>query len=682
MLKEQNDDTNYSEEIILSRKEIRKKYLVNKLNYINFLDGFVLIDFKHLAYDHCISIKASPQPCFGEELLCLWQPYELDKLRDLKLYMFDKISIINEKNVIVVKPPDFHMNEKGIRVLLPQTCLEIESRRMRRFTCTGVEIKLIQNSVCFEGKLLDFNPVSFHIKIFEKNYASLLWVDPEVEVMLLISDNRHMLYAGNCKIIDHLSDMKTGDIILKPVKQKVRRYKPKDYRAERQRLVPAPYMSFSHPFTHEYTNLKVIDISGSGFSLEEAFDGAVLVPGMVIPEVQISFADSLNLICMVQILYRNMINDEKGGDTVRCGAAILHMCIEDHGKLLALLWQAKNTNDFLGNTVYMNDLWRFFFDSGFIYPEKYAFIASKKEAIKEIYEKVYNKSQRLFRHFLYQEKGEILGHMAIIRLYAKSWMIHHYAANSRISIKAGLDVLNQIGRFINESNNISTINMNYVFCYFRPENKFPNRVFGGISEKIANKRACSLDSFLYLHYRKSADDQTDFQPEWRLEKTRPSDYEELALYYQNISDGLMLHAFELDHMNAERDQTADDYEQLGFKREKRVLALRKDNVLKAVVLVNVSDVGLNLSELANCISLFILDESEVAPDILASLLSGVSRYYETETIPVLLLPTGYASAWNLEYEKIYNLWILNVNYSDSYFRNLHRLFRRVNAVEK
>ena len=53
-------------------KEIRKKHLINKLNYINFQDDTVLVNFKHLKYDRTVSHRAKPQPCLGEELKCFW----------------------------------------------------------------------------------------------------------------------------------------------------------------------------------------------------------------------------------------------------------------------------------------------------------------------------------------------------------------------------------------------------------------------------------------------------------------------------------------------------------------------------------------------------------------------------------------------------------------------------------
>ena len=45
-----------------SPKGIDKAQLINKLNYINFQDGTVLVNFNHLKYDKTITLRARPQP--------------------------------------------------------------------------------------------------------------------------------------------------------------------------------------------------------------------------------------------------------------------------------------------------------------------------------------------------------------------------------------------------------------------------------------------------------------------------------------------------------------------------------------------------------------------------------------------------------------------------------------------
>ena len=62
--------------------------------------------------------------------------------------------------------------------------------------------------------------------------------------------------------------------------------------------------------------------------------------------------------------------EEKGDDWAKCGLALLDMELEDYGRLSALLHQAKNRSSYISNVVDLDDLWNFFFKSGFIYPQK------------------------------------------------------------------------------------------------------------------------------------------------------------------------------------------------------------------------------------------------------------------------------------------------------------------------
>lgn len=93
---------------------------------------------------------------------------------------------------------------------------------------------------------------------------------------------------------------------------------------------------------------------------------------------------------------------------VKCGLVILEMDIQDHVKLLAFMQQVKDSKLYICAEVDMDALWNFFFETGFIYPEKYAFIQTNKEEIKETYRKLYTQNPNIARHFIYQDKGVIL----------------------------------------------------------------------------------------------------------------------------------------------------------------------------------------------------------------------------------------------------------------------------------
>jgi hypothetical protein len=655
-------------------KEIRKKHLINKLNYINFQDGTILVNFKHLKYDRTVSHRAKPQPCLGEELKCFW--IETDKIgQQLSSYKFQDVVIPNGKKIILVKSNEVSIDDTGIRLVLPDTCWEASPRKMRRHYCKGVKVQLIQNSAAFYGGLIDFTTESFRIDITANPPQTFQWIDPESTVELVLSNENEILYSGECKILKQTGGHKTRSYVIEPERYQIQRFKPKEFRSIRQKLVPSPSIIFKHPFTEKMVNLKVVDLSGSGFSVEEDRSNAVLLPGMIIPELELNFASNFSVKCKTQTVYRQLMGEEKNGNWVKCGMAILDMSLEDHGRLSALLHHAKDDNFYFCNRVDMDALWNFFFDSGFIYPKKYVFLEANKEKIKAIYERLYNQNQKIARHFIYQDKDRILGHMAMVRFYNSSWLIHHHAADILDSRRAGLSVLEQIGRFINESHRLSSNQMNFVFCYFRPENKFPNRVFGGVSENIKDSKGCSLDTFAYFHCRKTSNDNSGLDRPWYLMEADPEDFFELKNFYEFSSGGLMLDAMELDQDNVGIEELSTAYQQFGLVREKHVFSLKRNEKLKAMFMVDISDVGLNLADLTSSIKIFIIDSNELSKDILYLALSDLSKKYGQVEIPVLLYPVDYAESSFIPYEKLYNLWVLNLQYLDRYFKYLNRLFR-------
>jgi hypothetical protein len=94
-------------------------------------------------------------------------------------------------------------------------------------------------------------------------------------------------------------------------------------------------------------------------------------------------------------------------------------------------------------------------------------------------------------------------------------------------------------------------------------------------------------------------------------------------------------------------------------------------------MVTLSDIGLNLSNLTNCIHALVIDSDDLSHHILYASLSKLSQYYEDDEIPILLYPVSYAKNQSIPCEKIYNLWVLNVPYSgDRYLKYMENLLNR------
>jgi len=116
-----------------------------------------------------------------------------------------------------------------------------------------------------------------------------------------------------------------------------------------------------------------------------------------------------------------------------------------------------------------------------------------------------------------------------------------------------------------------------------------------------------------------------------------------------------------------------EYRQLGFKRERHIFSITKDGILKAVIMMVISDVGMNLSDLTNCIKVFVLDEVDFPRDMLYLMLSCITLKFNKDDVPVLVYPVAYAETHDIPFDKIYNMWILNLLYTDDYLKFMENL---------
>jgi hypothetical protein len=659
-----------------NEREIEQKALINRLNFVNFQDGSLLVNFKHNRYTRTMSLEAKPLPCQDDLLECHWVDSG-DVLEKTRSGAFENLFVIDGHKLLVVTPTVQEINETGITFRLPQNCREVCYRKMRRHLCDGVSARVMQNSALFDGILLDFNAVTFRVEVTTTPPQTFQWLDPEMPVNVVFSGEQGSCYSGECRIIKQSSGYNVRTLVLEPVSLSKPRFRPKTYRSGRHELVPSPTIYFQHPLTGKQANLNVRNVSGGGFAVEEDASNSVLLPGMIIHDLELCFANSFSFRCQAQVVCRRPIEGEPNG--VRCGLTILDMDIQDHVQLLALIYQVNERNSYLCNKVDMDQLWQFFFETGFIYPGKYHHIKDNKEKYRMLYEKMYTQHPRIARHFIHQDRSSILGHMATVRFFENSWLIHHHAASHSESNHAGLAVLNLISRFINDSHRLYSIHMNYVFCYYRVENRFPHRVFGGAARHIKDPKACSMDEMAYLFVHREFNSLLRMSEDWSLSQTVREDLQELESYYEEISGGLMIDVLDLEPGMLEGGTLAQEYADIGFKRERALFSLKQNGSLVAIFMLNFSDTGLNMSELTNCVNVFVVDPTELNRNTLSLALSILFIRFDQEAMPVLIYPLSYAQTQEIPYERTYTLWTLSMQHTDKCWAFFDRLLKSVRS---
>ncbi len=655
-------------------KEIRRSRLINSLNRINFHEGDIFLNFRHLKYGTLVSIPAKPHPCSDQHFECTWSSH-LDVAYKINNYRFESFYFTDGLKQILVEAKLISIDKNGVKLSLPEIATEVNSRIIKRHSCEGISIKLIQDGIFLEGELTTFSPISFSVNIPKDIPFTGLEIKQQYPVDIILEKNGTILYSGKCDIF-RISETNNGNIlILKPFIDHIQKFKSKKFRSIRQALIPTPTIIFHHPFSERKVNLKTKDISGAGFSVEESIENSQLLPGMVIPEVTIEFMPGVGINCNSQVIHRTPLD----GKTVKVGLAFLDMAILDQIRLSSFLQQALNNNAYVCSKINVDDLWDFFFETGFVYPQKYLYMQNNRRKFEEIYRKLYEQNLDLAINFIYQDKGSIYGHMSMFRFYDKTWIINHHAADSSKRSRAGLVVLDQIGRYINEFHRLPSTKMDYVACYFRPENKFPNLVFGGAAKNSSN--GCTVDEFAYLHLNKSSlESLSDTLPEnWTLWPASIHDLSELVQSYELNFGGLALKALDLEPSKIDCDKKINaDFQAYGIKRKKILFALRHKANLAAVFSVCVTEMGLNLSDLTNCIHVFVLDPEELPSEILHSVFSRLSGYYEQEAVSALILPKNYTEIQSVPTDKTYDFWVLDVEKSsDEYFTHVQRILHRI-----
>lgn len=635
------------------RRRVSRRWLVNALNRANFLDGRVTLVFRNATSGSLASVAARPEPCLERNLSCSWirRPAIAD---DPEAWRLLHVHLADGLAQIEIPAGDVAWGEQGITLSLPDAAFDVTTRRSKRHACRGVRARIHVGGAIVEGRLESSGAASFSL-LFKGGATP---PTPGETVAVELHRSKTVLFAGNCTVVRSAVARGGLLLVLKPPAGGAARKNASRYRCLRPRFAPLPLIVFRHPLTGRQVSLRAIDVSGGGFSVEEEASRAQLLPGLLLPRVKIEVTSGFEFPCSARVVY----NEPTAGGGLRSGLAIETMSLRDHTRLTALLHLGEYRNTSVCTPhVDLEELWSFFFESGFIYPEKYAHIKDQKAHFMRLYRNLYSRTPRIARHIIYQERGAILGHIAMFRWLPATWILHHHAALTSARHRAGLVVMEQMMRYIQEFNRLFPAIMRYVACYYRPGNRFAAKTFGGAARALGNRR-CSIDAFAYFHLREAAP-PAPLPGGWSLRAAAGSDLAALRDAYVRESGGLMIEALALREEDRDAETAlSHEYARLKFTRARRLFALRRGNSCIALIAANRSDLGLNLSDLTNGLQVFVLRPDALPASVLLNTLATLAAPYQPGGASVLLHPRRYADEQGVAYDKTYELTVLDLEH--------------------
>ncbi|MDY6823053.1 MAG: PilZ domain-containing protein [Thermodesulfobacteriota bacterium] len=649
--------------------------LINMINKKNFTGGTITIFLEYAgAYssslpgneNYNIHLSAMPMPCVDNRLDCSWAS-DTHPPAALEQITVTGFSFNDGENTYITTAPVQNLNARGVSFDLTGAVCYLEKSPDRRQT---IHVTLASPHMIASGILTAVGEKTLRCNLMHGAPHSLpaTWVGTTTSIT--ITNHNTAVFSGKCRIT---AEYGSNTYDLKLIGNSAPRFTRRRYRSPRREMQPAPRIRFSHPLTGKPTTLEVLNLSGSGVAAASTRE-MILPVGMIVPQMTLYFPNSFKAGITAQIIHKR--RDPDGGH-VKYGMAILDMNADTHSRYLSLLKLADGALPMVSDiAISMNDLWSFFFETGFIYPRKYAVLGKNKQQFKTTYEQLYQQHLGISRHFILQDCGHILGHLSMLRLYSRAWMMHHHASREANRM-AGIAVLKEAGRFINDSFSIRSVHMDYIFCYFRPENKFPRQVFGRLSENTPAD-VCSVDTFGYFIHTIPTSGESRLPTSWHLVPAIRKDLNQLKDHYENNSNGLMLKALDLTPSVPDNLALTKQFGAIGLTREQHLYSLSWRGDLKAVFMVNLSDPCLNMSGLAHCIHVFILDTGSLTAPLLESVLNRLLMSFRQSEMAVLL------GNWDglplpINCSKHYNLWILNLDHADDYFRHVNRIFRFTRA---
>jgi hypothetical protein len=230
---------------------------------------------------------------------------------------------------------------------------------------------------------------------------------------------------------------------------------------------------------------------------------------------------------------------------------------------------------------------------------------------------------------------------------------------------------------MNDSYRLNPTNINYIIGYYQASNKFPQHYFGEYVSSVNDPVKTSLDSYSYLRdASRFGCDPGELAGDWTLGRATAADIIEFRGFYQKVSGGLLANALDLTPEGYNNPALADTYETNGLRRQRHVYALHHQKTLKALVDVQSSDLGLNLSEITNATTVYVLDTLACHRDVLRFVVCGLVIRYNKMHHPLMFFPNNYLAYYNIPSDKEYTLWALNVEQaSESYMAWMNRYCR-------
>ncbi len=283
------------------------------------------------------------------------------------------------------------------------------------------------------------------------------------------------------------------------------------------------------------------------------------------------------------------------------------------------------------NAMPVDEIFALYERTGFLYPDKAARLLPHLGQVKENWRRMLSRGESLLYVLTAGDEKRGLASIAVWRTAKNGWTFQHLVSENNPYASRAVMLAGSAAGFLK---GVAESNQNW----FRPENRFPSRVFGSMVKTIGESLS-SVQRHLYFALPRKL--VMPAQKGIRVVPYTPSHKEALCTIAAAARGNVYVTAEELQG-DVEFKAVDEMYRSVGLRRTRRVwLAYRgyKDEPLGAAVAYR-GPLGVNFSYIENRCDLLLhptLPDSDVA-GVTASLLKVSSSAYqgfELDAIPVI-----------------------------------------------
>jgi len=336
---------------------------------------------------------------------------------------------------------------------------------------------------------------------------------------------------------------------------------------------------------------QVRDLGGTGFSFE--LDAAVDVfpPGTSFHEIELRIGEE-EIRCQGQV--KNLARIPNAPGKLRCGVEFENLDEAARVRLADLIMRSRFPTLEDGRSVPFDELWNFFLETKFMYPQKQERLAPLLPDLRRTLERLNSRPTKIFKSVVIGKGSRIVGYISALRAYQNTWLSQHLAASQG----------GQAGRLLNFGmvEFQQNVDLEYFKIFYRPENRWPARVFETFARNISDPNLSDLRTYGYFTLE-TRSPRIPVDPSIEVFEASDRELRVIERRFVEMEHGLLLKSDDLTCNGLRLSELNQRFEKLGLHRRRQVVLAVLDHEPVGFALAEVSSPGLNLSELLSAFSI-------------------------------------------------------------------------------